>query len=304
MNRSTFRRLRNSSVRPLVPLIALFLAGGSWRSAQRTGRRLGSLAYRLARGDRRRALAHVEIAFPDRDETFRQSVVRQMFSHLGMSLAEFLYLSRQPPTAGAEHLDIEGWEHVAKASANNQGAVIATGHCGNWELFGPAFLSQATPLAAIARSFEESWVNDRVTELRRRLGTEMIRRGEPDAARRLLALFRSGGNLLVLIDHDIDAESVWVPFFGIPAHTAVGPARMSIRHSLAVIPAFCQRLDDGRHTVRFHPALDTQENEEALTATMTSAVEAHIRRAPAQWTWMHRRWRRRPPSEAAETAQR
>jgi KDO2-lipid IV(A) lauroyltransferase len=280
-----------------VPLIALVLAGGSWRSAQRTGRRLGRLAYGLARRDRDRALAHLEVAFPERDETFRQTVVRQMFSHLGMSLAEFLYLSRQPPEAGAKYLDVEGWEHVEEAAARHRGALIATGHCGNWELFGPTFSSRNAPLAAIARSFEEGWVNDRVTDLRRRLGTEMIRRGEADAARRLLTLFRSGGNLLVLVDHDIDAESVWVPFFGRPAHTVVGPARMAIRHSLAVIPAFCERLEDGRHTARFHPALDAYEDAEELTAMMTAAVEAHIRKSPAQWTWMHRRWRRRPPSE-------
>jgi len=90
---------------------------------------------------------------------------------------------------------------------------------------------------------------------------------------------------------------VWVPFFGKLAHTAVGPAQMALRYSMIVIPAFCERQDDGRHMVRFHPPLDLQGDEEEATAMMTRVIEEQIRRVPAQWTWMHRRWRRRPEGE-------
>jgi KDO2-lipid IV(A) lauroyltransferase len=172
-----------------------------------------------------------------------------------------------------------------------------TGHCGNWELLGPAFRSQQVQLSAIVRSFEESWLNDAASEFRSRLGTQVIRRGEGASARQLLRIFRGQGNLLVLIDHDIRASSVWVPFFGKLAHTAVGPAQMALRHSMIAIPAFCERQADGRHTVRFHPPLDLPDDETGATAMMSLAVEEQIRRVPAQWTWMHRRWRRRPEGE-------
>jgi KDO2-lipid IV(A) lauroyltransferase len=147
------------------------------------------------------------------------------------------------------------------------------------------------------RGFEEGWVNDAVSKFRSQLGTEVIRRGEPGSARQLLSIFRGQGNLLVLIDHDIRTASAWVPFFGKLAHTAIGPAQMALRHSLIVIPAFCERQDNGRHIVRFHPPLDLPNDETEATAMMTRTIEEQIRRVPAQWTWMHRRWRRRPEGE-------
>ncbi|HEY0783802.1 MAG TPA: hypothetical protein VGE98_15190 [Thermoanaerobaculia bacterium] len=65
----------------------------------------------------------------------------------------------------------------------------------------------------------------------------------------------------------------------------------------AVIPAFIERQDDGRHLARFHPPLPLPPDERAATARMTEVIEQQIRRRPEQWVWMHRRWRRQPPTE-------
>jgi KDO2-lipid IV(A) lauroyltransferase len=242
-------------------------------------------------------LHHLHIAFPEADEATIRELAHDCFEHLAVSLTEYLHLIRRGPEEAAEHLVITGWEHVAAAQEESRGVLVVTGHCGNWELLGPAFHSHQTPLSAIVRSFEENWVNEATSDFRRRLGTEVIRRGEDGSARQLLGIFRGKGNLLVLVDHDIRASSVWVPFFGRLAHTAVGPAQMALRYSMIVIPAFCERLDDGRHAVRFHPPLDLPTDEQDATAMMTRAIEDQIRRVPAQWTWMHRRWRRRPEGE-------
>ena len=249
--------------------------------------------------DRDRSLVHLRIAFPQLGDDDIRSIARGCFIHLAVSVCEYLHLIRRGPEAAGDYLDIEGWEHVARAQNGSRGVLVVTGHCGNWELLGPAFRNLDTPLAAIVRSFEEGWVDDAASEYRSRLGTQVIRRGESGSARQLLKIFRGGGNLLVLIDHDIRASSVWVPFFGKLAHTAVGPAQMALRHSLVVIPAFCERRASGRHTIRFHSPLDLPADETAATALMTRAVEEQIRRVPEQWTWMHRRWRRRPEGEGA-----
>lgn len=291
MSRATYRRLRNALIRLLLPVVAGLLGRRSWQGAQRSGRFLGRMRWRIGGRDRNRSLEHLRSAFPDADDETIDQLARDCFEHLGMCLTEYLHIIRRDPASAAEHLDVEGWKHVAAAQNGSSGALIITGHCGNWELLGPAFSSRRTPLAAIVRSFEESWANDVASEFRSRLGTQVIRRGEAGSARRLLQIFRGQGNLLVLIDHDIRAASVWVPFFGRPASTAVGPAQMALRHSLTVIPAFCERRSDGRHTVRFHPPLQLPDDEAEATAIMTRAVEEQIRRVPAQWTWMHKRWR-------------
>jgi KDO2-lipid IV(A) lauroyltransferase len=297
MIRAIFRRLRSSLVRPLLPLTVTLLGRRSWEQAQRLGAGLGSVYWRLGGRDRRRSLEHLRIAFPDASDQEIENIASRCFRHLTTSLTEYLHLLRQAPERTADHLDIEGWEHVAAAQDTSRGVLVITGHCGNWELLGPAFRSRSVQLSAIVRGFEEGWVNDAVSKFRSQLGTEVIRRGEPGSARQLLSIFRGQGNLLVLIDHDIRTASAWVPFFGKLAHTAIGPAQMALRHSLIVIPAFCERQDNGRHIVRFHPPLDLPNDETEATAMMTRTIEEQIRRVPAQWTWMHRRWRRRPEGE-------
>ncbi len=85
-----------------------------------------------------------------------------------------------------------------------------------------------------------------------------------------------------------------MPFFGRPAYTPVGAAKMALRHGMRVIPTFLERRPDGRHLARFLPALELPGDATAATAVMTAAIEEQIRRVPEQWVWWHRRWRTQP----------
>ena len=149
-------------------------------------------------------------------------------------------------------------------------------------------------MAVVARALEETGLNELLLGFRRRFGTATLERGAPGAARRLLRVLRAGGSLGMLIDQDTRVEGVWVPFFGRPAFTPVGAAKIALRQGAAVVPAFIERLADGTHLARFHPPLDLPADEVEATALMTRAIEEQIRRVPEQWVWMHRRWRRQP----------
>ena len=120
-------------------------------------------------------------------------------------------------------------------------------------------------------------------------------RGSEGAARQLLAALRKGGALGMLIDQDTKVDGVWVPFFGRPAFTPVGAAKIALRQNTAVIPTFIERLEDGRHLATFHPPLDLPDDPTEATALMTTKIEEQVRRRPEQWVWRHRRWRRQPP---------
>ena len=90
-----------------------------------------------------------------------------------------------------------------------------------------------------------------------------------------------------------------MPFFGRPAYTPVGAAELALRFDAAVLPTFIERLPDGSHRARIEPALTLDPDATAATAQMTERIEAQIRRVPEQWVWLHRRWRRQPPPDAA-----
>jgi KDO2-lipid IV(A) lauroyltransferase len=110
----------------------------------------------------------------------------------------------------------------------------------------------------------------------------------------------------MLIDQDTRGAGVFVPFFGRLAHTPPGAAILALRTRAPLLSVFIERRPEGGHRIRFTPVAvggsRTHGAVIALTARLTAAIEAQIRRAPAEWVWWHRRWRRRPPPGSPEAA--
>lgn len=277
--------------RPAVVVFGLL----PWRSAQRLGAWLGGAAFAVAHRDRRRALAHLELALPELEEAARRRLARDSFRHLGTNLGEVLHVLHRGPETACRHQLVEGAEVLAAARSAGRPLVLVTGHCGNWELISATNLSHDARFSAMARKLDEAALDEIAVGLRARLGTETIARASSSSARQMLRALRSGRTLALLIDQDIATDGVWVPFFGRLAHTSAAPAELALRLGAAVIPAFDERLPDGEHLVRFLPPLALPDDIEQATAVMTATIEAQIRRRPEQWVWMHRRWRRRPP---------
>jgi len=298
MSRRPKSRL-NARLEPVLLNVALrFLASTlgrlPWRSGQRTGRALGSLGWLLSRRDRRRTLDHLALAFPEMPESERRRLGRDCFRHHGTTLAECLHLFHRDCGFVAAVVEVRGWEHVETARRQDRPVLIVTGHCGNWELLAAAINCRGLGMAVVARPLDEPEQQRMLAGLRERFGTPTIARGSEGAARQLLIALRRGGALGMLIDQDTKVDGVRVPFFGRPAFTPVGAAKIALRQSTAVIPTFIERLPDGRHLATFHPCLDLPEDPTEATALMTSKIEEQVRRAPEQWVWMHRRWRRQP----------
>jgi Kdo2-lipid IVA lauroyltransferase/acyltransferase len=276
-------------------LLASTLGRLSWHASQRVGRAIGSLAWTLSRRDRRRALDHLALACPELPETERRRLARGCFRHLGTVLGECLHLFHRDCAFVGSVVEILGFEEVEKVRSEGRPLVLFTGHCGNWELLGAAVNCRGVGMTVVARSLDEPEQQELLAGLRARFGTPTIERGSEGAARQLLGTLRRGGALGMLIDQDSGKmEGVWVPFFGRPAFTPVGAAKIALKQRAAVVPVFIERLADGRHRVRFQPPLDLPDDPEAATALMTAKIEEQVRRLPEQWVWMHRRWRRQP----------
>lgn len=274
--------------------IAALLAPWSWRFAQRVGRAFGRLAWQLSRRDRRRALDHLALAFPEATPEWRRQVARACFFHQGTSLAESLYLLHRSAADLAGYAAVEGWEEVEAARGAGRPILILTGHCGNWELLAALINSRGLGMKVVAREIESEHLNRLLLALRARFGTGTIERGGAGAARQLLVTLRGGGALGMLIDQDTNVDGVWVPFFGRAAFTPLGAAKIAAKLGAAVIPAFIERRADGSHLARFQPPLELPAGESEATAAMTAVIERQVRRVPEQWVWWHKRWRRQP----------
>jgi KDO2-lipid IV(A) lauroyltransferase len=260
------------------------------------GKVLGTLAWYVDLADRRIALANIARAFPDWPLARRRSTIRAMFRHLGTSLFEILWLPRLDAAARAQTTVFEGLDRVLPLVDAGRGVVAFTGHCGNWEWLAYAVATLGRPVTVLQRERNESEINQFITAIRRTTGIRTIDRGSAAAGRELIQAIRRGGFLAFLIDQNIRTESVKVPFFGAPALTPIGPAKLAIRTSAIAVAVFIERGDDGKQYIRFQEPIECRPTDDpiALTARLTAAVEEQIRRVPEQWVWMHQRWRERP----------
>ena len=163
-----------------------------------------------------------------------------------------------------------------------------------------AFDRLRIPAQAVARTIVNTRLNALILDHRQSDYLRIVQRGSKNSARQLLQCLKNRDVLLLVIDHDVEVPSVFVEFFGIPANTPRVAASLALRLGVPVVSGFDRRQPDGSHLIRFKriPAPGELENNEdgvrRFTQLFSDAMEAHIRECPEQWTWNHRRWKRRP----------
>jgi Kdo2-lipid IVA lauroyltransferase/acyltransferase len=267
------------------------------------GAGLGTAAMRIMVASRRRILSHLEIAFPELDRAGRERIMAGCARHFGLMLAEVALQWRATAEQVESLCEIRGVEHFEAALREGRGALLATAHCGNWELLSARLPIAGVPLITAVRRLDDPRLDRLVTASRSRFGTEVVPRG-PAAGRQLARALARNRVAGLLIDQDIrDVPGVFVPFFGRPAWTPSGAATLAIRLGCPVLPGFIHRRPDGSHRAEIQPPLPMpaegplEDRVLELTAAATAAIEAQIRAHPEQWVWTHRRWRTPPPTQ-------
>ena len=264
-------------------------------------------AYARAHGPRTgTALTNLTIAYPELSPRERHRMLVETYANLGRMVAETALLqklSREELTAMAT---IEGLRHLEEAQKASRlgGAIVLTAHFGSFELFASIMGALGVPLSIVHRTANNPYLDRMIAGWRQANGVEVIRRGT--AARGVLRALRAGRVVAMPLDQDTRiSEGVFVPFFGRPACTRDGPARLAMRFGVPVVPAFMFRVgESARHVVRIGPALALEpegtDREAARAAVvenvrrMTAAIETAVRASPTQWIWSHRRWKNQP----------
>lgn len=280
-----------------------------WSRAAALGAAIGGLGYAPLRIRRRVVETQIAAAFPGMSPGEVRRTAHASYRHLGRNVAEVALIPRIG-AAGVRALftEVEGWPLVEAALADRRGIVLVTGHLGNAELAGAYFAARGVPTDAIARRQANPLFDQYVTVVRERIGMAII--PDSDAVRHSVRSLKGGRLVAMLADQGVRGmASTFVPFFGRPAKTPRGPAVFALRLGAPVLVASSMRLPDGhfRMTVEAIPVDRTGDREhdvDTLVARYTAALERHIRRAPAQYFWQHRRWRRQPPEGTAEAVMR
>ncbi len=271
------------------------------RLASSLGASAGGLAFTFAGRERRKALASLSTAFPEKTEAEREALARATFRHLGSVAMELVRISAfDPRRKEFVEWDEESRTVLKNALARGRGVVFVTGHVGNWELLARFITQEGFQVSVVGKETSDPRTTKLLEDFRLSAGMRVIWRGHEGAAKQLLRTLKSNSILGILIDQDTKVQSVWVPFFGKPAKTPRAAADLVLRTGAAPILGFCTRVGPLKYciTVREVPTPEGRDEAavEQLTADFTRGIEAQIRAHPEQWVWMHERWKSpRPP---------
>ena len=277
----------------------------SWERAARVGSAIGGFGYSPLRVRRAVVEKQVAAAFPEASEDEVDRIARASYEHLGRATIETALLS----TLGREQVldlfdGVDGWDAVEGGLAQGKGLIFVTGHLGNWELAGAYTAARGIGLDAVARRMANPLFDAYLTRTRERLGMTVVH--DADAVRRTPRSLRDGRAVAFVSDQGVlGLASTFVPFFGRPAKTPRGPAVFALRLGVPVVFGCALRQPSGRYRIAFEPVpvVDTGDRERDVDATVaayTATLERWVRRAPEQYFWQHRRWRRQPASTPPE----
>lgn len=247
---------------------------------------------------RRVVLRQLAMVYPDMGEEERARLADRIYQHLGRSVAEIL-----DERAGLDLASVRidpGWEPLDAALGRGRGAIVATGHIGNFEL-GGAVLAGRYRLLDVVKPQRNRLFDDFINERRRRRGilTVAMDRSGP----RVLKHLRAGGVVSLLLDQDAGSGGVPVDFMGHAASTWPGVARLSLRTGAPVVPMALLRQTDHSHRLMIREPLFPAAGQETsgeirdYLQRISLAVEGLVREHPEQWLWVHRRWKSTANSE-------
>lgn len=277
-----------------------------FRIAFHIGEGLGWLLYHCDRGHRRIGLINLALAFPHKSEAEHREILRQSCLNLGRLLAECCFFHTMTPENVAERVrfdDFAGWQYLVE-QCRPTGALIFSGHFGNWELLSHAHACYGIPVHIIHRRLRNPLIDNVLTRERERCGNKVIKK--TTAGIEVLRAIRKKAVIVTAIDQNASGRiSTFVPFFNHLAATSTGMAGLALVSKVPVIPVFIIRQrGTWQHRIVLLPPVEVvrtgnqEENLQATTAKFTEILQQMIEQYPDQWLWIHRRWKRRPEGEA------
>jgi KDO2-lipid IV(A) lauroyltransferase len=249
-------------------------------------RLLGCLAPYIFLGPARRARRQLRVVLPHLNAV---KTTRRMFVHFAQSFWELSRLHQSVP-----ELDAHSRQVLDEALAEGKGAIVITGHIGNWELLAQSVAAAGYRVATVAKASNDPRVTRWLQKWRSTHGLRIVWRDEVNAGKIILSVLRQNGLMAFLIDQNTRTSGEFLSFFGRPAFTPTTPAAIALRTGAAVLFCWHQRRAK-RHKIsferiRYTPTGDPKRDVSALTTMFNDRLEAVIRHAPEQWVWLHARW--------------
>ena len=264
-----------------------------WRMA--LGRAAGAVAFVALKKRRGIARRNLQLCFPEWSEERRRAALRAHFGSLGQGLVELAMAAWCSDAEVSELVEVGGAEHLEGAVRHGRGVIAMSGHFVALEFTARALTYPPPGLVAVYRPGGNAAFAYLMNRARLRVCSQTLSKYD---VRGMLRALRDGSVLWYAGDQMSDAKSaVLAPFFGEPAMTGTALRRLARISGAPVVPWFTRRLENGRYRVELLPALEDfpGESAEEEAVRINTLIEQQVRKAPEQYYWIHRRFKRRPP---------
>jgi KDO2-lipid IV(A) lauroyltransferase len=271
------------------------------RALRRVGAGLGWVAYRIFGVRKTIARDNIRRSFPECPDREVERIALGSYQNMGRSLMEYASFARLSRERVLDMVEVEGLANFDAALEHGRGALLYSGHFGNWELLGAVIARCGYPVHCTDTIHTNPHTHRVINRLREAQGLKIISPHEPLAY--LKTLLMNNQFVTYVADQDAGQGGIFVDFMGRPASTLRGPAILSIRLDSPIVPGFLIRVGIDRHkavcgkplwpdkTLRGNAAIID------LTVRFTAVLEEFVRRHPDHYFWVHRRWKTKPPGE-------
>ena len=261
------------------------------------GKTIGRLAFKLGKRRRHIAETNIRLCFPELTQEEQRQIVKQTFEAQGISIIETAIAWWLDPKKYKHFVTIEGLEHIQQAQEKGHGVMLLGAHFTSLDICG-FFLSLFITVDVSYRAHNNALIDSIMTKQRSRLYGDCFTRKD---VRGFLRSLKKNRVLWYAPDQDLGRKnSVFAPFFNIPAATITATSRLVRASKATVVPFYCYRKNDnsGYHLKLFPPLTSYPTGDDLADATMTNSwLETAIKEEPAQYMWLHRRFKTRPEGE-------
>lgn len=253
---------------------------------------MGSLVERVIgplAGYRRRARDNLAMIWPDMPAPERARIASRCLNNVGRTFIENYSAKDFPARLATNPLTGDGVGPLEQAVAQARPVILVSGHYGNYEATRAALVARGLNIGGLYRDMKNPYFNSHYVKTMEAFGGPVFpqgRRGTAGFVRHL----KEGGQLVLLFDQHVFNAPVF-DFLGHPANTALSAAELALRYDALLIPFYGIRQPDG---LSFHTILEAPvPATDAITMTqaLSDSLAARIKADPAQWFWVHRRWR-------------
>jgi len=292
------------SVRHKIAYFIVFYVIAFFRAIPRgfgmvLARLLALIYYAVSRQHRENTIRHLTMAFGDeKSEKEIRRIARHVFLHFATAGVDAIRLPIHIKNGIDRYISTKNLHHLEKAHNSEKGFLLLTCHFGNWELMGAWVAQKGFQPHVVGAALSNPKLNKLMVDTRNAAGYINIERG--NATKGIIKALKDGFPVALLIDQDTRAKGVFVDFFGIKAHTPIGPAVLAGKLDVPLIPVAMHLKKDLTYEMEsFEPIyyIDTGDKEKDIitfTQKCSDVCEQIIRQHPEQWVWMHRRWKKQP----------